>query len=57
VVPPHATPEAARAAMARAVHADNLTQAQQILIDTGTDRARPITTEDSQASREGRNTP
>ncbi|WP_369252450.1 DUF5994 family protein [Streptomyces sp. R41] len=57
VVPPHATPDAARAAMAKAVHADNLTQAEQILIDTGTDRARPITTEDSQTSREGRDTP
>jgi hypothetical protein len=36
VVPPHATPEAARAAMAEAVRADNVTQAAQILIDTGT---------------------
>ncbi|MDQ0933747.1 DUF5994 family protein [Streptomyces turgidiscabies] len=36
VVPPHATPEAARAAMAEAVRADNLTRAEQILIDTGT---------------------
>ncbi len=39
VVPPHATPDAARAAMAEAVRADNVTQAEQILIDTGTDRA------------------
>ncbi|MCL6670639.1 DUF5994 family protein [Streptomyces panaciradicis] len=36
VVPPHATPEAARAAMAAAVRADNVTPAAQILIDTGT---------------------
>ncbi|MCX4880603.1 DUF5994 family protein [Streptomyces sp. NBC_00847] len=43
VVPPHATPEAARAAMAEAVRADNITQAEQILIDTGTDRAAPKT--------------
>ncbi|AYC39412.1 DUF5994 family protein [Streptomyces griseorubiginosus] len=35
-VPPHATPEAARAAMAEAVRADNTVQAAQILIDTGT---------------------
>lgn len=41
VVPPHATPQAARAAMAEAVRADNVTQAEQILIDTGTDRAAP----------------
>ncbi|GAA1983605.1 DUF5994 family protein [Catenulispora subtropica] len=38
VVPPQATPEAASAAMARAVRADNLAEAKQILIDTGTDR-------------------
>lgn len=38
VVPPHATPDAARAAMAAAVRADNLAEAEQILIDTGTDR-------------------
>ena len=37
VVPPHATPEAARAAMAAAVRADNVTRAAQILIDTGTE--------------------
>ncbi|MFG2225238.1 DUF5994 family protein [Streptomyces sp. NPDC048644] len=42
VVPPHATPEAARAAMDRAVQAGNVTQAEQILIDTGTRRAHPI---------------
>ncbi|MFD5130932.1 DUF5994 family protein [Streptomyces olindensis] len=41
VVPPHATPDAARAAMAEAVRAGNVTQAEQILIDTGTDRAVP----------------
>ncbi|MFD8262166.1 DUF5994 family protein [Streptomyces griseoluteus] len=35
VVPPNATPEAARAAMAQAVRADNISQAEQILIDTG----------------------
>lgn len=35
VIPPHATPEAAHAAMAQAVRADNITQAGQILIDTG----------------------
>ena len=38
VVPPQAAPEAARAAMAQAVRADNLAEARQILIDTGTDR-------------------
>ncbi|MEU1671441.1 DUF5994 family protein [Streptomyces roseifaciens] len=38
VVPPDATPDAARAAMARAVRADNVTQAEQILIDTGSTR-------------------
>jgi hypothetical protein len=36
VIPPGATPDAARAAMARALRADNVTQAEQILIDTGT---------------------
>ena len=41
VVPPHATPDAARAAMARAVRADNVTQAEQILIETSTDTAQP----------------
>ncbi|MEO3754974.1 hypothetical protein [Streptomyces sp. B6B3] len=43
VIPPHATPEAARTAMAEAVRADNITQAEQILINTGTDRAAPKT--------------
>ncbi|GHE73422.1 DUF5994 family protein [Streptomyces capitiformicae] len=41
VVPPHATPDAARAAMAEAVRAGNVTQAEQILIDMGTARAAP----------------
>lgn len=41
VIPPHATPGAARAAMAEAVRADNVAQAEQILIDTGTGRAVP----------------
>ncbi|KUH38294.1 MULTISPECIES: DUF5994 family protein [Streptomyces] len=40
VVPPHASPEAARTAMARAVRADNVTEAAQILLDTGTGRTR-----------------
>ncbi|WP_222443368.1 DUF5994 family protein [Streptomyces misionensis] len=35
VVPPNASPEAAHAAMAQAVRADNVSQAEQILIDTG----------------------
>ncbi|MFJ9118870.1 DUF5994 family protein [Streptomyces sp. NPDC102394] len=35
VIPPDATPESARAAMAEAVRADNATPAAQILIDTG----------------------
>lgn len=36
VVPPQATPDAARAAMAKAVAAGNVQGAEQILIDTGT---------------------
>ncbi|MCB5912194.1 DUF5994 family protein [Streptomyces pinistramenti] len=52
VVPPHATPEAARAAMTRAVQAGNVTQAEQILIDTGTRRAHPIPAEDPRTGRE-----
>lgn len=36
VVPPHATPDAARAAMAEAARAGGVTQAGQLLIDTGT---------------------
>lgn len=38
LVPPDATPEAAHAAMAQAVRADNVTQAERILIDTGSGR-------------------
>lgn len=56
VVPPHATPDAARAAMARAVRVDNVTQAKQILIDTGTGRARPIAEEGPQTGQERRST-
>lgn len=41
VVPPHLAPDAARAAMARAVRADNLTEAEQILIDIDTGSRRP----------------
>jgi len=41
VVPPQSTPEAARAAMAQTVRADNLADARQILIDTGADRDTP----------------
>ncbi|MEU9400508.1 DUF5994 family protein [Streptomyces sp. SID4985] len=41
VVPPDTAPEAARAAMAQAVRADNVTQARQILIDTGSARIPP----------------
>ncbi|WP_405639500.1 DUF5994 family protein [Streptomyces sp. NBC_00019] len=43
VVPPQTAPDTARAAMAEAVRADNLTQAEQILIDTGTGWAAPRT--------------
>ncbi|WP_405725476.1 DUF5994 family protein [Streptomyces sp. NBC_01537] len=38
VIPPRATPDAARAAMAKALRADNVTQPEQILIDTGSGR-------------------
>lgn len=38
VVPPDAAPDAARTAMAQAVRADNISQAEQILIDTGSGR-------------------
>lgn len=38
VVPPHATPEAALAAMAQSVRTDNIAGAEQILIDTGAGR-------------------
>jgi len=41
VVPPHATPQAARAAMAQAVKADNLASAEQILIDLRAARETP----------------
>ncbi|BBJ42209.1 hypothetical protein SSPO_049270 [Streptomyces antimycoticus] len=58
VVPPHAPPDAARAAMARAVRADNLAPAEQILIDTGTGtgRARPIGAEGPWEGQERRGT-
>ncbi|MGW1621794.1 hypothetical protein [Streptomyces sp. NPDC002172] len=46
VVPPHATPDAALAAMARAVRADDVTHAAEILIATGTHQAHPIPAED-----------
>ncbi|MDG9715448.1 DUF5994 family protein [Streptomyces sp. DH24] len=39
VVPPDATPDAAHAAMAEAVRADNTMRAGEILVDTGTDPA------------------
>lgn len=38
VVPPDAAPDAARIAMAQAVRADNVSHAEQILIDTGSGR-------------------
>lgn len=41
VVPPNTTPEAAQAAMARAVRADNITAAEQILIDTTSGQILP----------------
>ncbi|MFE3774782.1 DUF5994 family protein [Streptomyces sp. NPDC059122] len=40
VVPPETSPAAARAAMGRAVRADNVARARQILIDTATGGAR-----------------
>jgi hypothetical protein len=43
VVPPHATPDAARAAMAEAVRPGSGRRAEQILIDTGTGRTDPST--------------
>ncbi|MFG2195763.1 DUF5994 family protein [Streptomyces sp. NPDC048639] len=43
VVPPDTEPDAARAAMARAVRASNVSQAEQILIETGTDTEHPPT--------------
>ncbi|MET7761954.1 DUF5994 family protein [Streptomyces sp. NPDC005355] len=51
VVPPQATPEAARAAMAKAVQADNATQAGQILIDTGISPAYPSVAENPQTGQ------
>ncbi|WP_406159277.1 DUF5994 family protein [Streptomyces canus] len=53
VVPPHATPDAARVAMARAVRADNVSHAAQILIDTGTHEAHQIPAEAPRADEEG----
>ncbi|MFI6353774.1 DUF5994 family protein [Streptomyces sp. NPDC050743] len=41
VIPPETPPPAARAAMAEAVRTGNLRQAGQILVETGSDRARP----------------
>ncbi|WEO96023.1 hypothetical protein A6P39_019380 [Streptomyces sp. FXJ1.172] len=41
MVPPDAAPDAARAAMAQAVRADNISQAEQILIDTGSGHGSP----------------
>ncbi|MEU2158809.1 DUF5994 family protein [Streptomyces sp. NPDC019396] len=55
VVPPDTTPDAARAAMARAVSADDNT-AEQILIDTRTGRTRPVAKEDPQTGQERRDT-
>ncbi|WP_338897080.1 DUF5994 family protein [Streptomyces sp. TG1A-60] len=49
VVPPHAAPDAARAAMAEAVRTGSVTQAEQILIDTGTGRADPSAGQGPQA--------
>lgn len=51
VVPPQATPEAAAAAMARAVRADNVAQAGQILVDTGTGPARTSPADDHEGGR------
>ncbi|MER6472101.1 DUF5994 family protein [Streptomyces collinus] len=42
VVPPEATPEAARAAIAQAVLAGNVSSAERILIDTAGGRSAPI---------------
>ncbi|MFF8811023.1 DUF5994 family protein [Streptomyces pactum] len=42
VIPPHATPEAAHAAMTQAVRPGNESQARQILIDTGTGEHAPV---------------
>lgn len=40
VIPPNADPEAAKAAIAQAVRQDNVSDAQQILIDTGAGQQR-----------------
>ncbi|WP_326666208.1 DUF5994 family protein [Streptomyces canus] len=53
VVPPHATPDAAHAAMARAVRPDNISPAAQILIDTGTHQAYAIPAEAPRTDEEG----
>jgi hypothetical protein len=50
VVPPQAPSDAARAAMAKAVEAGNVTGAEQILIDTGTNPDRPGRAEDAGTS-------
>ncbi|MFE5813115.1 DUF5994 family protein [Streptomyces sp. NPDC056479] len=52
VVPPHAAPDAARAAMAEAVRAGSVSQAEQILVDTGTARRDPGASEGPPARRE-----
>lgn len=41
VIPPRAAPSVAREAMARAVEAGNAVRAEQILVDTGINPARP----------------
>ncbi|MET8247360.1 DUF5994 family protein [Streptomyces sp. NPDC005202] len=41
VIPPDAPPDAAHAAMAEALRTDNRKQAEQILLDTGSEHARP----------------
>ncbi|MGP3975070.1 DUF5994 family protein [Streptomyces sp. 8N114] len=53
VVPPQATPDAARAAMAQAVRADNITTAEQILIDTSTNPAHPDLAERGRTEQRG----
>ncbi|MFE5190992.1 DUF5994 family protein [Streptomyces sp. NPDC056628] len=52
VVPPHATPDAARAAMSEAVRAGSVSQAEQILVDTGTARQDPGAAEGPRARRD-----
>ncbi|KOG50252.1 DUF5994 family protein [Streptomyces decoyicus] len=52
VVPPTATAEAAHAAMNRAVQADNVAQAGQILIDTGSGPPPPSPAEGPRTGRE-----